>query len=207
MSPHRMVYIVDDDVSLRKSLARLLATHGYRTTAFADPQQFLREVRDEGPACALVDMKMPGLDGLEVQKRLMKTAITLPIVFITGHGTIPMTVRAIQDGAVDFLEKPFEEEALLGAIEKALLLHVERLADKEDRERFAKGYARLSERETQVLELIVKGFINREIADLLGISEKTVKNHRASVMSKMAVDSLVELVQLCLAQTMEEESK
>jgi FixJ family two-component response regulator len=192
------VFLVDDDASVRRALTRLIKSAGYEVQAFASARDFLdyRRLSEESPGCLVLDVRMPGLSGLDLQHELRAANALLPIIFITGHGDIPMSVKAMKEGAVDFLPKPVKDKELLSAIEQALARadhdHAERL-DVEDLERRLET---LTPREREVMTLVVRGFLNKQIAFELGIVEKTVKVHRARVMEKMAVHSLAELVRL-----------
>ncbi|MCP4677595.1 MAG: response regulator transcription factor [Deltaproteobacteria bacterium] len=189
-----IVYVVDDDASVRKGLSRLLRSAGRRVITFEDPNVFLETERDKGPACLVLDMMLPGLTGLDVQAKLKPMSSHLPIIFITGHGTVPASVQALKEGAADFLEKPFDDDVLLAAIDTALKNHMNVLADDHEIEEARKNHATLTSREREVMTLTVKGLRNKEIADLLEIAEKTVKVHRGRVMQKMRADSLADLV-------------
>jgi FixJ family two-component response regulator len=191
-----MVYVVDDDPSLRSGIERLLRSHSMRVSTFSDPREFLQLQHDQGPACLVLDVMMPELNGLEVQAELNEAASHIPIIFITGHGTVPISVRALKEGAVDFIEKPFEEEHILSAIRAAHRRHTAILADEKENEGANVAYATLTPREREVMALVVKGCPNKEIADLLLIAEKTVKVHRGRVMQKMDAESLAALVRM-----------
>jgi len=190
------VFVVDDDPSIRKSLVRLLSQAGYRAEAFASAREFLARAGGEGPACVILDVQMPGVNGLELQHALAGTVERLPIIFITAHGDVPMTARAMKAGAVDFLAKPYSRRDLLAAVEQAVGRDARersaraQVADVEGRRRT------LTARESDVLALVVRGLLNKQIAGELGISEGTVKIHRARVMEKMRVGSVAELVRL-----------
>ena len=191
-----VVFVVDDDPSVRKSLTRVLTRAGYTVETFASARDFMARAPSAGPCCVVLDVRMPGLTGLDLQEALGGAGHPIPIVFITGHGDISMSVRAMKAGAVDFLTKPFDVASLLAAIERALAKDVK---DRGEEGRTADVLARvrrLTPRETEVFALVVTGMLNKQIADRLGIGEKTVKVHRARVMEKMQAGSVAELVRL-----------
>ena len=184
-----VVFVVDDDDSFRRALARLLRVEGYAAELFGSARAYLERAPYDGPGCLVVDLAMPGIDGLELQARLARDAEALPLVFVSGHADVASSVHAMKMGAVDFLTKPVDAEALLSAIQTAL----SRQAIRRDvRARFA----RLSGREREVMRLVVQGLLNKQIAAQLGIAEKTVKVHRARVMEKTGSASLADLVRL-----------
>ena len=196
MSSEPIVYVVDDDPSVRKSLGRLLRLAKYRVEMFASGQEFMARQRRSGPACVVLDIRMPGLSGLDLQEMLTARNEQLAVVFITGHGDIPMTVRAMKAGAVDFLTKPYTGKVLLEAVRRGV--------DQDAREQEARARAAeirrrmgtLTRRETGVFARVVMGHLNKQIAADLGISEKTVKIHRGRVMEKMQADSVADLVRM-----------
>jgi FixJ family two-component response regulator len=194
--PRRTVYVVDDDASVRKSVSRLLRTAGYQVEAFASADDFLARPPSTDPGCLLLDLMMPGRNGLELQEALGAGRQSIPIIFVSGHGDIATSVRAMKGGAVDFLTKPYSPEELLAAVERALAKEKRerrertQLASLEDRARA------LTSREAEVLRLVVRGLLNKQVAAELGISEKTVKVHRARVMAKMRADSMADLVRM-----------
>jgi RNA polymerase sigma factor (sigma-70 family) len=192
-----LVFIVDDDASIRKSVSRLLRSGGYEAEAFASATEFLESGRlEQSPACLILDVRMPGLTGMDLQERLCALKSTLAIIFITGHGDIPMGVQAMKSGAVDFLQKPFDDTQMLAAVAKAI---AESTSDRQmqvEIESVEQRLATLTPREREVLELVVTGMLNKQIAADLGTVEKTIKVHRARVMKKMQVQSLAELVRL-----------
>jgi FixJ family two-component response regulator len=188
------VYVVDDDPSVRRALERLLRSADYDAKAFASAPEFLDFTCPDMPGCLILDIKMPGLSGLELQDRLSEKGNSLPIIFITGHGTVPASVRAFKAGAIDFLQKPFKEKELLDAVFRAIEKH--RLLRREQKEIKAL-HARLetlTPREREVFSHIVSGLLNKQVAFELGITEKTIKVHRARVMQKMGAQSLADLV-------------
>ena len=189
-----IVFAVDDDPSMREALARLFRSIGTRAKIFASAQDFLKFTRPDAPACLVLDVRLPGLSGLDLQHELAAADCTLPIIFITGHGDIPMSVEAMKTGAVEFLTKPFRDQALLDAIHKAIQQDI---ANRKHRGQIAEQRARynlLTKREREVLGLVVTGLLNKEIAGKLGTTEFTIKIQRRRVMQKMAVGSLAELV-------------
>jgi FixJ family two-component response regulator len=200
------VFLVDDDASVRRALARLIRSAGHEVQTFAAAREFLDRKPDaDGPACLALDVCMPGLSGIDLQRELQNTNRNLPIVFITGHGDIPMSVRAMKAGAVDFLPKPVQAKDLLGAIEQALARAVHDRAERNERETIQGRVEKLTPREREVMALVVKGFLNKQIASELGTVEKTIKVHRARVMKKMQVESLAELVRLAEKMAYHEE--
>ena len=190
------VFVVDDDASVRKALARSIQTANLNVKVFASAREFLDQGPPDGPGCLVLDIRMPGLSGLELQAELNSRNIRIPIIFITGHGDIPMSVKAMKGGATNFLTKPFEIAKLLEAIREALKqdkgLHASRLESAEAQRRIQT----LTPRERQVLGLVVKGRLNKQIADELGASERTIKVHRGRVMYKMEVKSVADLVRI-----------
>jgi two-component system response regulator FixJ len=191
------VFIIDDDSSVRTSLARLLGSAGFKTEVFASAEDFLtRDFFDE-IACIILDVRMPGSSGLELQDRLNELGSNLPILFLTGHGDIPMSVKAIRGGAVNFLTKPVDEAVLLSAVRQALALHKKDRGDGKSIQKARTHLSTLTSREYEVMRYILSGVRNRQIATHLGITEKTVKAHRAKIMTKMTVASAVELGRVC----------
>jgi len=191
------VVIVDDDASVRKSLARLLRVHGYETDTYASADEYLTQAQDIQAACLILDLQMPGTDGMELQQRLIASGAETAIVFLSGHGDIPTSVQAMKLGAVDFLTKPVDEDSLTEAVNNAIIkqrgMQRQRTLTKSVQERLAT----LTRREREVMQDVMTGAMNKQIAAHLGISEKTVKVHRAHVMQKMHTSSAAELVQLC----------
>jgi FixJ family two-component response regulator len=198
MTDCRTVFLVDDDASVRKALTRLIKSAGYTVQAFASARDFLAYWRatNEGPACLVLDVRMPGLSGLDLQHELQAAHTLLPIIFVTGHGDIPMSVNAMKEGAVDFLPKPVKDKDLLNAIEQALARANHDLREQKELEYVQRRLKTLTPREREVMTLVVRGLLNKQIAFELGTVEKTVKVHRARVMEKMEVQSLADLVRL-----------
>ena len=191
-----VVLVVDDDRSVREATRSLIASAGLRVETFASADEFLSQGRPAGPACVVLDVRLPGLSGLDLQQEMSKAGPSIPIVFITGHGDIPMSVRAMKAGAVDFLTKPFSDRALLAAIRQAVERDLAQCAETTALRALRSGYASLTRRQRDVMSLVVAGLRNKQIASRLGISEISVKVHRASVMRKMAADSLAALVRM-----------
>jgi FixJ family two-component response regulator len=190
------VYVVDDDPSVRKSLVRLMNSVGLGVQAYPSAQEFLDSPLHEGPSCLVLDIRMPGLSGLDLQEELKNRQRVIPIIFITGHGDVPMSVRAMKAGAVDFLEKPFNDQELVDAIHKALAQDQQAKKQQHKISDMKNRVATLTPRENEVFGLVVRGLLNKQIAYDLKMSEKTVKVHRARVMKKMSADSLAHLVRM-----------
>ena len=191
-----IVFVVDDDVSVRESLELLIQNEGWQAETFASAQEFLDHPRADLPSCLILDVSLPGLNGLELQERVAAERTDMPIIFITGRGDIPMTVRAMKAGAVEFLTKPFSDEVLLNAIRQSLERSRIALTHEAEIQELRKCYASLTPRERQVMALVVSGLLNKQIGGELGISEITVKAHRGQVMQKMKADSLAVLVEM-----------
>jgi FixJ family two-component response regulator len=190
------VFVVDDDVNVQKALARLIRTHGMQVATFASAREFLRCPRPEGSACLILDVRLTGEDGLQVQEALRTAAWCPPIIFLTGHGTVPLCVRAIKGGAIDFLQKPVDDEVLLAAIATALEHDARARESQRQHAELQQRVATLTPREQDVMRLVTTGLLNKEIAYALGTSEKTIKAHRANIMRKMEAASLAALVRM-----------
>lgn len=194
MLPLPIVFVVDDDISIRESLELLIPSAGWRVQTFASAREFLGQPRALVPSCLVLDVSLPDLNGLELQTRVAAERAEMPIIFITGHGDVPISVRAMKAGAVEFLMKPFSEDALLTAIANALQRSRVALGREAELRPIRAGYESLSRRERQVMAEVVAGLLNKQIGGKLGISEVTVKAHRGRVMRKMKAGSLPELV-------------
>jgi RNA polymerase sigma factor (sigma-70 family) len=189
------VFVVDDDASVRKSLVRLLRSAGYQAESFASADEFIRcWQRGPLPGCVVLDVQMPGIDGLQLQAELNDSAHAIPIIFITGHGDVPASVKAMKAGAVDFFSKPFNDQELLRAVQEAVQRDREARKGREERALLIERLAALTPREREVLERVVRGMLNKQIAAELGASEKTIKIHRGRVMKKMEAQSVADLV-------------
>jgi FixJ family two-component response regulator len=191
-----LVFVVDDDAPLRESLKNLIRSVGLRVEAFASAHEFMRTKRPDLAGCLVLDVRLPGLSGLDLQKRIAEAEMEIPIIFITGHGDIPMTVQAMKAGAVEFLTKPFRDQDLLDAIQRALERDRKARERRAEIEALRRRFDSLTPREREVMGLVVTGLLNKQVAGELGTSETTVKIHRHQVMEKMGAGSLVELVRM-----------
>lgn len=190
------VYLIDDDDSVRKAVARLLSAAGYKVHPFANAGDFLLASIEATPACLVLDVRMPGPSGLELQAALTRRGYHLPIIFLTGHGDIRMSVQAMKAGASDFLTKPVEKHQLLSAVSNAIATQEKWLEKAAHQQALEQKFAQLSSRENQVLSQVIQGKLNKQIAAALGLAERTVKAHRANLMDKLGVGSVAELVRL-----------
>jgi FixJ family two-component response regulator len=193
------VYVVDDDSSTRQLLAWLMERNGIPVSVFPEARSFLERVRPEAAGCIVTDLNMPGMSGLELQEALKAKGVEMPVIFLSGGADVPKAVKAVREGAVDFIEKPFDYKHVVAVIRESLRRDAESRAERERRRECVERMALLTQREREVLHLVVAGKINREIGEALAISVKTVEAHRASIMDKLAADSVAELVQRVLA--------
>ena len=196
MSDAAIIFVVDDDPSMRRSLEALLRSVALDVRLFSSAQEFMQAERPDAPGCLVLDVRLPGMSGLAFQEELAKTGVALPVIFITGHGDVPMTVRAMKAGAAEFLTKPFDDQVLLDAINAAIERDRARRRDAASLAALTERYRRLTERERQVMKLVVAGRVNKQIAAELGLSLVTVKVHRGQVMRKMLAKSVAELVRM-----------
>ncbi len=196
IEPESIVFVVDDDPWVRRSMERLIRSIGFNAQTFRSAGEFLRRPRPEGPACLVLDVRLPGLSGLDLQRELTNSGIQLPIIFMTAHGDIPMTVRAMKGGAVEFLTKPFRARRLLDAIRAGIERDRETLKQRIEVAQLRNRYDLLTPREREVLALLVLGLLNKQIAGQLVTSERMIKFHRAHIMQKMRAESLADLVRM-----------
>ena len=201
MKSEPIVHVVDDEEDVRGALALLLRSVNLGAQTYGSAQEFLDTYRGGSPGCLVVDVRLPGISGLELQERLVKAGITLPVIVITGHGDIPMAVRAMRAGALDFIEKPFNDQALIDRVHEGIRrsLHVQDAAG--ERAEIERRHATLTERERQIMAQVVQGRLNKQIADELGVSTRTVETHRAHIIEKMGATSLSHLVRMAVAMT------
>jgi len=193
------VFVVDDDDAMRESLTWLIESVGLNVETYASADDFLKSYYPGRPGCVLLDVRMPGMSGLELQGHLQQQQVTVPVIMITGHGDVPMAVRAMKAGAIDFIEKPFNDEQLLESIRNALSIDDTRRDEQAFKAEIASRLAQLTPRESEVMDMVTAGKSNKEIANTLGVSAKTVEAHRAKVMEKMEAGSLAELVRLVVS--------
>jgi len=191
-----LVFIVDDDTSVRRALGQLIRSIGLESQAFPSAQAFLEQPLPDRPCCLVLDLRLPGPSGLDLQSALLKRPRTIPIIFISGHGDVPITARAMKGGAIDFLPKPFNDQDLLDAVQRALVKDRTARVEAAERAVIEKHVATLTPRERQVMTLVVRGMLNKQIAAELGAAEKTIKIHRGRMMQKMGAGSVAELVRM-----------
>jgi FixJ family two-component response regulator len=191
-----IVFVVDDDAGVRDAVSKLIASVGLRAETFGSTREFLNSKRPEAPACLVLDVRLPDVSGLEFQRELAEADIQIPIIFITGHGDIPMSVRAMKAGAVEFLTKPFRGQELLDAIQEAIARDRAAWEMRAQMAEISARYASLTAREKEVMNLVVRGLLNKQVAAQLGASELTIKTHRGRVMEKMQADSVADLVRM-----------
>jgi len=191
-----VVFVVDDDASVREAISSLIKSVGLNVETFETAQDFLQSKRPDVPGCMVLDVRLPGLSGLDLQRELSAHAIKLPIIFITGYGDVPMSVRAIKAGAVEFLTKPFRDQDLLDAIQQAVTRDRDSRHEQREMTKLSQRFGSLTAREREVLDLVAAGLLNKQIAGELGVSEITVKIHRGQVMKKMGAGSLAELIKM-----------
>ena len=194
--PEPIVFVVDDDRSMRTSTERLVRSAGFNVKTFASAQEFLESVRPDGPACLVLDVRMPGQSGLDLQRELTGSGAQIPVIFMTGHGDIPTTVRAMKAGAVEFLTKPYRRNDLLDAIRAAIERDRASRQERLEAQALRQRYEQLTPREREVMALVVAGLLNKQIAGKLATAERTIKFHRAHIMQKMEAESLAELVRM-----------
>jgi two-component system, LuxR family, response regulator FixJ len=199
MTTEATVYLVEDDDAVRDSLQMVLESVGHKVASYSRADAFLEDFSTEMAGCMVLDIRMPGMNGMELQRQLNNRNSILPIIFVTGHGDVPMAVEAMQRGAVDFVQKPYREEELLSKIQQAITADAENRADLEEKHKIAERLGELTPREKQVMDLMIEGKANKVIAYDLDISQRTVEIHRARVMEKMGVRSLAHLVRMVMA--------
>lgn len=192
--PNQVVFVVDDDVSMRDAISRLLNAVGLTVQTFGSAREFLNRRLPDVPGCVVLDVRLPGLSGLDLQREMVERGIHIPVIFITGHGDIPMSVQAMKAGAVEFLTKPFRDQDLLDAVRSGIQLDRKEREERAELAELRDCVGQLTQREQEVLSLVVSGLLNKQIAMQLGTSEKTIKIHRSQVMRKMRANSLADLV-------------
>ena len=196
LEPDAIVFVVDDDPSVRRSTERLLRSAGLKVQTFSSAREFLASHRPEGPACLVLDVRMPGLSGMDLQRELAQSDIHVPIIFITAHGDIPMSVRAMKAGAAEFLTKPFRSRSLLDAVRAAIERDRSACKERSEARELHERYEQLTPREREVMPLIASGMLNKQVAGELATTERTIKFHRAHIMQKLKAESLADLVRM-----------
>jgi FixJ family two-component response regulator len=195
-APTELVFVIDDDASMRDAISRLLHAIGLTVRTFGSAREFLRTRLPDIPACLVLDVRLPGLSGLDLQREMVERGIHVPVIFVTGHGDIPMSVQAMKAGAVEFLTKPFRDQDLLDAVRSGIQRDRKGRKERAEVAKLREDLGQLTSREREVMSLVVAGFLNKQIALRLGASEKTIKIHRGRVMQKMRADSLADLVKM-----------
>ncbi len=201
------IYVVDDDTAVRDSLSMLLEAAGYEVESYAEPESFLENCRDEGDACAILDVNMPGMDGTTLQEEMLRRSMRIPVLFLSGKGTIPITVKAIKAGAIDFLTKPVDGALLIERVQEALQKGRQRLEKAKEEETVAGRLSGLTRREREILDLAMEGLTSKEIGQRLDISYRTVEIHRAHIMNKTGTSSFMEIAKMVLSRNGKEENQ
>jgi FixJ family two-component response regulator len=194
--PNPTIFIIDDDASMRRALSYLLQSAGYKVEMYSSGEKFLRREHFDGIGCIILDVRMPGLTGMELQEKLMRSDYMMPIIFLTGHGELSMGVQAMKKGATDFLPKPFDDEQLLGAVYRAIEKDIQARGSYKEKQEIRRRIERLTPRENEILRYVITGMLNKQIAAKLGIAEPTVKIHRGRIMEKLCTESVADLVRL-----------
>jgi FixJ family two-component response regulator len=194
--PNPTIFIIDDDASMRRALSYLLQSAGYKVKTYASAEEFQRRERYDGVGCIILDVRMPGLSGMDLQEKLMRSDYLMPIIFLTGHGELSMGVQAMKKGAIDFLTKPCDDEQLLGAVHNAIEKDLQERGSFEEKQEIRRRIELLTPRENEILRYVIAGMLNKQIAGKLGIAEPTVKIHRGRIMEKLCAESVADLVRL-----------
>ena len=194
--PNPTIFVIDDDASMRRALSYLLQSAGYKVETYSSAEEFLRREHYDGVGCIILDVRMPGLSGMDLQEKLMRSDYRMPIIFLTGHGELSMGVQAMKKGAIDFLTKPCDDEQLLGAVQSAIEKDVQARGSYEEKQEIRRRIELLTPRENEILHYVIAGMLNKQIAAKLGIAEPTVKIHRGRIMEKLCAESVADLVRL-----------
>ena len=194
--PDPTIFIIDDDASMRRALSYLLQSAGYKVETYSSAEKFLRRENYDGVGCIILDVRMPGLSGMDLQEKLMRSDYRMPIIFLTGHGELSMGVQAMKKGAIDFLTKPCDDEQLLGAVHRAIEKDMQARGSYEEKQKIRRRIQLLTPRENEILRYVIAGMLNKQIAAKLGIAEPTVKIHRGRIMQKLCAESVADLVRL-----------